>query len=220
MYITDFANTFAKKNSMIRVALVEDDDIIRKTLIELLEDAEGFRCIGAYQNAEDALEDIPRKFPDIVLMDINLPGMDGIECTYRLKAKMPGLLIAMLTVFEDAGKIFQSLQAGAVGYLLKLSKPEEILAALKEIAAGGSPMSPQIARKVVQSFHRERNGESEKLSPREEQVLSLLSKGYLYKEIACELSISNDTVHNHIRKIYEKLQVHSRTEAVIKYLKN
>ncbi len=205
---------------MIRAALVEDDDIIRKPLIELLEGVEGFRCIGAYQNAEDALEDIPRKFPDIVLMDINLPGMDGIECTYRLKAKMPGLLIAMLTVYEDAGKIFQSLQAGAVGYLLKLSKPEEILAALKEVVAGGSPMSPQIARKVVQSFHRERKGESQKLSPREEQVLSMLSKGYLYKEIAFELSISNDTVHNHIRKIYEKLQVHSRTEAVIKYLKN
>ena len=205
---------------MIRAALVEDDDIIRKTLIELLEEAEGFRCIGAYQNAEDALEDIPRKFPDIVLMDINLPGMNGIECTYRLIAKIPGLLIVMLTVYEDAGKIFQSLQAGAVGYLLKLSKPEEILAALKEVASGGSPMSPQIARKVVQSFHRERKDKNEGLSPREEQVLELLAKGYLYKEIASELSISNDTVHNHIRKIYEKLQVHSRTEAVIKYLKN
>ena len=205
---------------MIRVALVEDDEIIRKTLIELLEETEGFRCIGAYQNAEDALEDIPRKSPQIVLMDINLPGIDGIECTHRLKTKIPDLLIVMLTVYEDAGKIFQSLQAGAVGYLLKLSKPEEILAALKEVAAGGSPMSPQIARKVVQSFHQERNGISEELTPREEQVLSLLSKGYLYKEIASELSISNDTVHNHIRKIYEKLQVHSRTEAVIKYLKN
>lgn len=205
---------------MIRVALVEDDEIIRKTLIELLEETEGFRCIGAYQNAEDALEDIPRKSPQIVLMDINLPGMDGIECTYRLKIKMPDLLVVMLTVYEDAGKIFHSLQAGAVGYLLKLSKPGDIITALKEVIAGGSPMSPQIARKVVQSFHQERKGESQKLSPREEQVLSLLSKGYLYKEIASELSISNDTVHNHIRKIYEKLQVHSRTEAVIKYLKN
>ena len=205
---------------MIRAALVEDDEIIRKTLIELLEETEGFRCIGAYQNAEDALEDIPRKSPDIVLMDINLPGMDGIECTYRLKIKMPDLLVVMLTVYEDAGKIFHSLQAGAVGYLLKLSKPGDIITALKEVIAGGSPMSPQIARKVVQSFHQERKGESQKLSPREEQVLSLLSKGYLYKEIASELSISNDTVHNHIRKIYEKLQVHSRTEAVIKFLKN
>ncbi len=205
---------------MIRVALVEDDEIIRKTLIELLEETEGFRCIGAYQNAEDALEDIPRKSPQIVLMDINLPGMDGIECTYRLKIKMPDLLVVMLTVYEDAGKIFHSLQAGAVGYLLKLSKPGDIITALKEVIAGGSPMSPQIARKVVQSFHQERKGESQKLSPREEQVLSLLSKGYLYKEIASELSISNDTVHNHIRKIYEKLQVHSRTEAVIKFLKN
>ena len=204
---------------MIRIAVVEDDETLRKNLVELLEEAEGFRCIAAYPNAEDALEDIPRKSPDIVLMDINLPGKDGIECTYILKTKMPGILVVMLTVYEDAGKIFQSLQAGAVGYLLKLSKPEEILAALKEVAAGGSPMSSQIARKVVQSFHHEKKGEGEGLSLREEKVINLLAKGYLYKEIAAELSISNDTVHNHIRKIYEKLQVHSRTEAVIKYLK-
>lgn len=206
---------------MIRVALVEDDDIIRKTIVELLEESEGFRCVGAYQNAEDALEDIPNKLPQIVLMDINLPGMNGIECTRILKTKVPELLIIMLTVYEDAGKIFQSLQAGAVGYLLKLTKPEEILTALKEVAAGGSPMSPQIARKVVQSFQREKKGdikEHASLTPREEQVLNLLSKGYLYKEIASELSISSDTVHNHIRKIYEKLQVHSRTEAVVKFL--
>lgn len=208
---------------MIRIAVVEDDETLRKNLIELLEEAEGFKCIAAYPNAEDALEDIPRKSPDIVLMDINLPGKDGIECTYILKTKMPGILVVMLTVYEDAGKIFHSLQAGAVGYLLKLSKPEEILAALKEVAAGGSPMSTQVARKVVQSFHREKKDDIKEyatLTPREEQVLNLLSKGYLYKEIATELSISNDTVHNHIRKIYEKLQVHSRTEAVIKYLKN
>ncbi len=205
---------------MIRTALIEDDEIIRKTIIGLLEESEGFRCVGAYGNAEDALRDIPLKLPQIVLMDINLPGIDGIECTRRLKVKFPDLLIVMLTVYEDAGKIFQSLQAGAVGYLLKLTKPEEIITALKEVAVGGSPMSSQIARKVVQSFHREKKGESEGLSPREEQVLNLLSKGYLYKEIADELCISNDTVHNHIRKIYEKLQVHSRTEAVVKYLKN
>ncbi len=208
---------------MIRVALVEDDDIIRKTIVELLEESEGFRCVGAYQNAEDALEDIPNKLPQIVLMDINLPGMNGIECTRILKTKVPKLLIIMLTVYEDAGKIFQSLQAGAVGYLLKLTKPEEILTALKEVAAGGSPMSPQIARKVVQSFQREKKGdikEHASLTPREEQVLNLLSKGYLYKEIASELQISADTVHNHIRRIYEKLQVHSRTEAVVKFLMN
>jgi DNA-binding NarL/FixJ family response regulator len=203
---------------MIRIALVEDDDIIRKNLIDMFEESAEFRCIGAYRNAEDSLEDIPEKSPLIVLMDINLPGMDGIECTRRLKAKMPELLIVMLTVYEDAVKIFQSLQAGAVGYLLKLTRHDDLFAALKEVAEGGSPMSPQIARKVVQSFYQRSKGKSEGVSPREEQVLSLLSKGYLYKEIAEELCISNDTVHNHIRRIYEKLQVHSRTEAVIKYL--
>lgn len=214
--------SFDKKKKMIRVALVEDDDKIRNNLIDLLERSEGFRCVGAYPNAEDALADIPTKAPDIVLMDINLPGIDGIECTKQLKMKIPGLLIIMLTVYEDANKIFNSLQAGAVGYLLKLTQPTEIISALTDVTKGGSPMSAQIARKVVQSFHREpkqnKSGEPS-LSPREEQILELLSKGYLYKEIASELLISPDTVHNHLRKIYEKLQVHSRTEAVVKYLK-
>jgi DNA-binding NarL/FixJ family response regulator len=208
---------------MIRVALVEDDEKIRSNLIMLLEESKGFRCVGAYPDAETALKDMSYKSPEIVLMDINLPGMDGIECTYNLKAKMPKLQIVMLTVYEDTGKIFQALQAGAVGYLLKLTKPEEILTALNEVSLGGSPMSAQIARKVVQSFHRQQVKPSEDQAPltmREEQVLNLLSKGYLYKEIAVELSISSDTVHNHIRKIYEKLQVHSRTEAVVKYLKS
>ena len=208
---------------MIRVALVEDDEKIRSNMITLLEESEGFRCVGAYPDSETALKDMRNKSPEIVLMDINLPGMDGIECTHKLKELMPELLIVMLTVYEDTGKIFQSLQAGAVGYLLKLTKPEDILTALKEVSVGGSPMSAQIARKVVQSFHREpkQNKTSEpSLTPREEQILELLSKGYLYKEIASELLISPDTVHNHLRKIYEKLQVHSRTEAVVKYLKN
>ena len=208
---------------MIRVALVEDDEKIRSNMITLLEQSEGFRCVVAYPDAETALKDIQNKAPEIVLMDINLPGMNGIECTNKLKELMPELLIVMLTVYEDTGKIFQSLQAGAVGYLLKLTKPEDILTALKEVSVGGSPMSAQIARKVVQSFHREpkqnKTGEPS-LTPREEQILELLSKGYLYKEIASELLISPDTVHNHLRKIYEKLQVHSRTEAVVKYLKN
>jgi DNA-binding NarL/FixJ family response regulator len=205
---------------MIRIALVEDDDIIRDNMIALLESSPGFRCVGAYPDAETALGDLPSKLPDIVLMDINLPGIDGIECTRLLKAKMPAVLVVMLTVFEDTAKIFASLQAGAVGYLLKLTKPGEILMALNEVAGGGSPMSAQIARKVVQSFHRGAITAKNQppLSKREEEVLDLLSKGYLYKEIAAELSISADTVHNHIRKIYEKLQVHSRTEAVVKYL--
>lgn len=208
---------------MIRVALVEDDEKIRSNLILLLEESKGFRCVGAYPDAESALKDMPNKSPEIVLMDINLPNMDGIECTSLLKIKMPELMIVMLTVYEDTGKIFQSLQAGAVGYLLKLTKPEDILAALEEVSSGGSPMSAQIARKVVQSFYKEKtktNIAQVPLTPREEEVLNHLAKGYLYKEIASELSISTDTVHNHIRKIYEKLQVHSRTEAVVKYLKN
>ena len=208
---------------MIRVALVEDDEKIRSNLILLLEESKGFRCVGAYPDAESALKDVPNKSPEIVLMDINLPNMDGIECTSLLKKKMPELMIVMLTVYEDTGKIFHSLQAGAVGYLLKLTKPEDILAALEEVSNGGSPMSAQIARKVVQSFYKEKtktNIAQVPLTPREEEVLNHLAKGYLYKEIASELSISTDTVHNHIRKIYEKLQVHSRTEAVVKYLKN
>jgi len=207
---------------MIRVALVEDDEKIRNHLINLLENSDNFRCVGAYPDAEEALEDIPEKSPDIVLMDINLPGIDGIECTRQLKIKIPSILIVMLTVYEDASKIFNALKAGAVGYLLKLTKPDEILAALKEVSEGGSPMSAQIARKVVQSFQKkspQNSAVSSKLTPRENQILELLTKGYLYKEIAVELSISIDTVHNHLRKIYEKLQVHSRTEAVVKFLK-
>jgi DNA-binding NarL/FixJ family response regulator len=207
---------------MIRVAVVEDDEKNRNNLIMLLEQSKDFRCVGAYPDAEIALEDIPNKSPEIVLMDINLPGIDGIECTYKLKELMPEIIVVMLTVYEDTGKVFKALQAGAVGYLLKLTKPDEILNALKEVSEGGSPMSAIIARKVVQSFQSEKKQsfkEQNSLTPREEQVLKLLAKGFLYKEIASELSISPDTVHNHIRKIYEKLQVHSRTEAVVKYLK-
>jgi DNA-binding NarL/FixJ family response regulator len=207
---------------MIKIVIIEDDDKIRENLVSLIESEKDFKCLAVYQNAEDAVEDIPKKKPDVALMDINLPGMDGVECTKRLKEIMPGLLIIMLTVYEDACKIFESLKAGAIGYLLKLTAPDEIKKALKEAVAGGSPMSAQIARKVVQSFHgaesQEKN-EFNSLSPREEKVLDLLTKGYLYKEIASELSISIDTAHNHIRRIYEKLHVHSRTEAVVKYLK-
>ncbi len=206
---------------MIRIALVEDDDKIRKNLIDMIEGSEGLRCVAAYSNAEEALRDIEDKTPDIVLMDINLPEMDGIECTRKLKAILPDLLIVMLTVYEDINKIFRSLQAGAVGYLLKSTPHQEIISALKEVSKGGSPMSAQIARKVVQSFHKpaELKRDSKiQLTKREEEILDLLSRGFLYKEIAAELLISHDTVHNHLRKIYEKLQVHSRTEAVVKYL--
>lgn len=205
----------------IRVAIVEDDQRIRDSLKVLLDGSHAFRCIAVYADAESALENLPRVEPDVVLMDINLPAMSGIECVRLLKHTIPDILIIMLTVYEDAQKIFQSLQAGAVGYLIKSTTPNEILHAIEEVYAGGSPMSAQIARKVVQSFYTARAdyGETVKLSDREREILDLLATGYLYKEIADRLSISRETVHNHLRRIYEKLHVRSRTEAVVKYLK-
>lgn len=204
----------------IRISIVEDDDRIRNMFIILLEGAEGFRCVSGYSSAEDALADIPSKKPDIVLMDINLPGMNGIECVKKLKAEEPEIFIVMLTVYEDNDRIFQSLEAGAVGYLLKSTSPSEILEALKDVKNGGAPMSAQIARKVVQSFHKpeDSNKKLEMLTDREQEILSLLASGYMYKEIAEELFVSMDTVKTHIRHIYDKLQVRTRTEAVVKYL--
>lgn len=206
----------------IRISIVEDDDRIRNMFIILLEGAEGFRCVSAYPNAEDALADLPSKKPDIVLMDINLPGMNGIECVKKLKAEEPDISVVMLTVYEDNERIFQSLQAGAVGYLLKSTSPSDILESLKDVNDGGAPMSAQIARKVVQSFHKPEKSSKklESLTDREQEILSLLATGYMYKEIADELHVSMDTVKSHIRHIYDKLQVRSKTEAVVKYLKD
>jgi DNA-binding NarL/FixJ family response regulator len=206
---------------MVSVAVVEDDEKIRKDLVVLLEWTKEFSCAGAYATAEDAIKDIPTKHPKIVLMDIKLPRMDGIQCTQKLKTLMPEVQVVMWTVMEDANIVFQALQAGAIGYLLKMSSPEEILAGLRQVSAGGSPMSTQIARKVIQAFQQkhEITAKSEAtLTAREVQILDLLAKGHLYKEIAAELSIAIPTIHNHIRNIYEKLQVHTRTEAVMKYL--
>lgn len=209
-----------RNGGSIRVSLVEDDDRLRDSLIVVLEDSPGFRCVSAYEDAESAVVDIPRKNPDVVLMDINLPGISGIEAVRKLKAHVPDLQIMMLTVYEDTTKIFQALQAGASGYMLKMTPPDEILAGIREIASGGAPMSAQIARKVVQSFHQKPGTEPDvQLTDREEQILRSLSAGNLYKEIADQLDISVDTVHNHLRKIYQKLHVRSRTEAVVKYLK-
>jgi DNA-binding NarL/FixJ family response regulator len=203
----------------IRVAIVEDDQRIRNSLKVLLDGSPGFRCVATYGDAESALLDLPRESPDVVLMDINLPKMSGIECVRQLKERIPGILVIMLTVYEDSQKIFHSLQAGAVGYLIKSTVPSQILQAITEVHAGGSPMSAQIARKVVQSFYNPRADHSDtaKLTERELEILDLLAKGYLYKEIADQLSISRETVHNHLRRIYEKLHVRSRTEAVVKY---
>ena len=205
----------------IRIAIVEDDEKIRSSLVVLIEGTYGFRCVGAYEDAEAALRDLPGKGPDVVLVDINLPGMQGIELVRSLRRNDSNMQFIMVTVYEDTNKILGSLAAGAVGYLLKMTPPDEILSAIRDVHAGGSPMSPQIARKVVQSFHKRTDSDDPavELTKREEEILAWLSKGYLYKEIADQLFISTDTVHNHLRHIYEKLQVHSRTEAVVKYLK-
>ena len=206
---------------MIRVSLVEDDDRIRESLILLIDGAENFGVVSAYQKAEDALNDLGIKDPDVVLMDINLPKMNGIECVRKLKAILPNVQIIMLTVFEDNNKIFSALEAGASGFLLKRTPPHELLSAIREVHNGGSPMSAQIARKVVQSFHKPVNDsiQSVQLSDREIEVMDLLVEGFLYKEIAEKLFINVETVHSHLRRIYEKLQVRSWTQAVVKFLK-
>jgi DNA-binding NarL/FixJ family response regulator len=219
-----FSNkTDMNQSEPIRVAIVEDDEKIRSSLVVLIEGTHGFRCVGGYEDAEAALRDLPRKNPDVVLADINLPGMQGTELVRAIRKEHRDMQFIMLTVYEDTHKIFDSLAAGAIGYLLKMTPPDEILSAIRDVRTGGSPMSPQIARKVVQSFHKKsashRDDGEAQLTKREEEILLLLSKGFLYKEIADQLFISPDTVHNHIRHIYEKLQVHSRTEAVVKYLK-
>lgn len=209
-----------KSQTTIRVSIVEDDERLRSGMIVLLEGTHGFRCISAYEDGETAIKDIPQKVPDIVLMDINLPGISGIECVRTLKSKLPDVQFLMLTVYEDNNKIFQALQAGASGYLLKMSQPDELLKAIREVFNGGAPMSPQIARKVVHSFHSAGSQQADiPLSEREEEILYSLSSGKTYKEIAVELRISVDTVHNHLKRIYSKLHVRSRTEAVVKYLK-
>src|SRR5580698_3945089 len=204
----------------ISVAIVEDDVPAREILAGWIRNAEGFRCAGEFDDAETALAKLPHEKPSVVLFDINLPGMNGIECVRRLKPRLPDTQFLMVTVYEDANHIFNALSAGASGYLLKQMRRSELLDALKDVHAGGSPMSSQIARKVVQSFRRnetENNGETVELSPREREVLELLARGYLYKEIAEMLKISVQTVNTYIRRVYEKLHVRSRAQAVAKY---
>ena len=205
--------------SMIKVALVEDDAKLRDTLKRFLAGQPGLRCLGDYANAESALVGIPKDRPDVVLMDINLPGMDGIECVMRLRQALPSLKIIMLTVFEDSDQVFKALSAGAFGYLVKSIRPAKILEAIREVHTGGSPMSGNIARKVVQSFQAQRTARSEtdSLSERELEVLQSLSKGHTYKQIAADLGISLGTVRTYIQRIYEKLHVHSHAEAVMKF---
>lgn len=205
----------------ITVAIVEDQDQLRNTLARVLNRADGFECVSTYRTAEAALEDLPQKKPNVVLMDINLPGMNGVECVRKLKQVAPEIQTVMLTVYEDTENIFNALAAGASGYLLKRTTSAELLESLREVHRGGSPMTAHIARKVVQSFQKSAASveSTEDLSPREREVLDCLSQGFLYKEIAEKLGISYETVHTYIRRIYEKLQVRTRTEAVAKFLR-
>ena len=203
----------------IAVAIVEDDVPAREILAGWIRNTDGFRCVGEFDDAETALAKLPHEKPSVVLFDINLPGMNGIECVRRLKPRLPDTQFVMVTVYEDVNHIFNALSAGASGYMLKQTRRNELMEALKDVHAGGSPMSSQIARKVVQSFRRNDSeiGGTNDLSPREREVIELLARGYLYKEIAELLKISVQTVNTYIRRIYEKLHVRSRAQAVAKY---
>ncbi|MGZ8920215.1 MAG: response regulator transcription factor [Limisphaerales bacterium] len=206
----------------LRVSIVEDDNEIRAHLAQLIAKARWFSLVSDHGVASEAIPAILKEAPEIVLMDINLPGMNGIECTRILKQKLPAMQILMLTVFEDSELIFESLKAGASGYLLKRTPSAKLLEALQEVHQGGSPMSSSIARRVVQYFKddRKRAPEIDQLTDRERAVLGSLARGQLYKEIAEALGMSIDTVRKHLQSIYHKLHVHTRTEAVVKYLGN
>ncbi|MFM2082685.1 MAG: hypothetical protein RL380_1376 [Verrucomicrobiota bacterium] len=203
----------------IRVSIVEDNAKLRSSIAKLIQITDGFELVSTHASAEAALTEMPAAKPDVIVMDINLPGANGVECVGKLKPLLPAAQIVMFTVYENTDLIFKALAAGATGYLLKSTPPAEFIAALREVKAGGSPMTSHIARKVVASFTQpvKASPELATLTPREKEVLDLLAKGFLYKEIADQLGISFDTVHSHVRKIYEKLHVRSRTEAVTKF---
>lgn len=205
----------------IAVAIVDDDDETRFNLDEFIERFTEFKLAGSFANAEDAIAALPRAAPQVVLMDINLPGMDGVNCVRSLKRMLPQTQFMMLTVYEDNDRIFKSLAAGANGYLLKRTSPDALAMAIREVYEGGSPMTPQIARRVTQFFMETAppQSEVEGLTPHQRAFLDQLAQGYRYKEIAGNLGISMDAVRSYVRRIYEKLHVHSRTEAVVKYLK-
>ncbi|MCC7517715.1 MAG: response regulator transcription factor [Verrucomicrobiae bacterium] len=203
------------------IAIVEDDTRVRRTLVRILEEAEGCRACGEYATAEEALARLPQCVPDVVLMDIDLPEMSGVECVRRLVEKLPKVRILMLTVFHDADTIFDALSAGAVGYLVKPIRAAQLVEAIHDAYDGGAPMTSSVARKVVQLFRRTRPSapEASALSPREQQVLDHLAQGYLYKEIADRLGISYATLRTHVERIYHKLHVRSRAQAVARYLR-
>jgi DNA-binding NarL/FixJ family response regulator len=208
-----------KSKMTITVSIVEDDAPAREILADWLKHADGFKCVGQHGSVEHALEKLPAEKPAVVLMDINLPGLSGIEGVRLLKPQLPETQFMMLTVYEDVEHVFDALAAGATGYLLKQTPRGELLASIKDVQAGGSPMTSNIARRVVQAFHREdpATPDAGTLSPREREILELLARGYLYKEIMDKLQVSRGTVNTYIRRIYEKLHVRSRSQAVAKF---
>ena len=204
---------------MTTIAIVEDNPSIRQSLKEWVDSAPDYRCVCTCKDAETALIEIPKIKPDVVLMDIQLPGKSGIVCTARLKSMMPELQIIVVTVYRDRDLLFQALKVGACGYLLKRSSPEELLRAIAEVRSGGAPMTGEIARMVVETFQKPASkiSASDELSLRETELLNLVAQGLTNKEIGPKLNISYDTVRAHLRRIYEKLHVRCRTEAVMKY---
>lgn len=209
------------KNNQIKVALVEDNGGIRESLGRLFATTDDMLLTNAFKDGESAVSGMRAAAPDVAMVDINLPGISGIDVIRQLKGQLPQVQFLVLTVYDDATRIFQALAAGATGYLLKCEDPAELLEAVRDLYRGGSPMSGSVARRVVQSFHRMGASEDtqENLSPREAEILRLLADGYLYKEIADALSIGNETVRTHVRHIYDKLHVRTRTEAVVKHLR-
>ena len=205
-------------DNKLNIAIVEDNHAIRKNLVEMIMNEKTFRLLGEFSNAEEAFDTIPHLMLELVIMDIELPGMSGIECVAKLKPLCPKTQFMMFTVFEESEQVFNALAAGASGYMLKTSSEEEIIAALNELHAGGSPMSPLIARKVVASFQKQAQAMKvvESLSEREKEILQLLAEGLLYKEIGDKLAITLGTVKQHLHRIYEKLHVNNRTEAINK----
>jgi DNA-binding NarL/FixJ family response regulator len=203
-----------------RVSIVEDDRGVRAGLERLFNETREFTCVSTYATAESALDHLLLDKPDVILMDINLPGISGIECVRRLKDRDPSLLVVMLTVYEESERVFEALQAGATGYLLKRTPPKQLLEAIKDVLDGGAPITSQIARKVVEAFHIAAKPDQAivQLSEREREVLDLLAKGFLIKEIGDQVGIGFGTVRTYVRRIYEKLHVQSRSQAIAKYL--
>lgn len=207
--------------STVKVAIVEDHHTFRQCLEFLLNNTNGYRCVGSFRTMEDALQRIEDDLPDVVLLDIGLPGMSGIEGVKLLKARHPEMLVLMNTVFEDDGRIFEALCAGASGYLLKKMPPGQILDSVKQAAAGGAPMSPEVARRVIEVFRELRLNEKAEydLTPHEVRLLQLVAEGHSYKSAAAQLKVTAKTVSFHLQKVYTKLQVHSKSEAVSKALR-